>query len=174
MGDSYQQTLKMVVERVGDFPEEAFHFVREGLGVAVDCVHGPESPAQKKVMHFLHENKIDLLELSDLHDQGELDDAMVSAIEQAGGIEKINRHVRGADLCWGLRDYAQQRWGKMARTVLGQWNVQSTHDFGRIVFAMIDFDLMQKQPSDSIADFKDVFDFDQGFEAGYEIIPDRA
>ena len=173
MADAYQQNLSALVERVGDYPEEAYHFVREGLGVAVDCVHGPESPAQKEVMQYLFKHKIDLLDLSELHDQGSLDDSVVEAIEQAGGLEKINRHVSGGDLCWGLRNYAQQRWGKIARTVLRKWNISSTSDFGRIVFAMIEVDLLQKQPGDSVDDFVDVFEFEQGFDHSYEIISDR-
>ena len=78
-------------------------------------------------------------------------------------------HVSGQDLCWGLRDYAQQRWGRIARTVLMGWGIEETFDFGRIVFAMIDDDFMQKQPSDSIEDFRDVFDFAEAFDEGYTI-----
>ena len=97
MADAYQQNLNTLVERVGDYPEEAYHFIRDGLGVAVDCVHGPETPAHRTVMHYLYKHKIDLLDLADLHEEGSLDDAVVEAIEQAGGMEKINRHVGGGD-----------------------------------------------------------------------------
>src|SRR3954469_23361671 len=55
-----------------------------------------------------------------------------------------NRHVNGRALCEGLRDFALQRWGLMAGTVLKRWNLKRTMDFGRIVFALIDGGLMQK------------------------------
>jgi uncharacterized repeat protein (TIGR04138 family) len=77
-----------------------------------------------------------------------------------------SRHITGRQLCEGLRDLAIDRWGLMAPSVLRQWNVRSTHDFGRIVFAMIEAGLLQKQPGDTLADFDDVFDFRQAFDAG--------
>jgi uncharacterized repeat protein (TIGR04138 family) len=82
---------------------------------------------------------------------------------------KASRHVSGRDLCDGLREYALAKWGLMARTVLGRWNIRKTYDFGRIVFAMVDNGLMQKTDDDSIEDFRDVFDFKTAFDAGYRI-----
>ena len=73
------------------------------------------------------------------------------------------RHVSGQQLCHGLRDVAILRWGLMAKTVLNSWNVRETLDFGKIVYAMIDNELMQKTEGDSLEDFRDVFDFNQAF-----------
>ena len=73
------------------------------------------------------------------------------------------RHVTGQQLCEGLRDLAIRRWGLLARTVLNSWNIRTTLDFGRIVYALIENDLMQKTEGDSLDDFRDVFDFDQAF-----------
>lgn len=73
------------------------------------------------------------------------------------------RHVRGQQLCLGLRDLAIARWGLMAPAVLKHWNVKRTDDFGRIVFAMVDAALMTKTPDDSIEDFRGVYDFDEAF-----------
>jgi uncharacterized repeat protein (TIGR04138 family) len=70
-----------------------------------------------------------------------------------------NRHVSGQELAMGLRDYAIELYGPLARTVLRHWNIRSTFDFGRIVYAMINAGLLQKQESDEIDDFRDVFDF---------------
>src|SRR5689334_20631101 len=47
-----------------------------------------------------------------------------------------SRHVSGQDLCEGLREFALTEWGMLARTVLRRWNINSTMDFGRIVFAL--------------------------------------
>jgi uncharacterized repeat protein (TIGR04138 family) len=82
---------------------------------------------------------------------------------------KTNRHVSGQQLCEGLRDYALEQWGLLARTVLARWNITSTYDFGRIVFAMVDNGLMQKTDDDTIEDFRNVYDFRTAFDAGYRI-----
>jgi uncharacterized repeat protein (TIGR04138 family) len=74
------------------------------------------------------------------------------------------RHVSGQELCIGLRDYAINQYGLLARTVLDRWHIRRTDDFGRIVFAMVDAGLMRKTDEDSFDDFKGVFDFDESFE----------
>lgn len=81
----------------------------------------------------------------------------------------VSRHVDGRMLCHGLRDYALMKWGMLARTVLGRWNIRRTIDFGRIVFALVDHGHMQKTDEDSVNDFRDVFDFASAFESGYRI-----
>ena len=80
-----------------------------------------------------------------------------------------SRHVSGQDLCEGLRELALAKWGRMARTVFRRWNITSTADFGRIVFAMIERQQMQKTDEDTPEDFKDVYDFKTVFEARYRI-----
>ena len=72
-------------------------------------------------------------------------------------------HISGAQLCFGLRELAQKRWGMLARHVLKSWNINATRDFGEIVFLLVNNDLMQKTPNDSIEDFENVYDFDEAF-----------
>jgi uncharacterized repeat protein (TIGR04138 family) len=165
----YEKTLQDLVAKVGLYPEEAYHFVREGLSYAVNLVHGPESPAHVAVLKYMARHKLTIEELIERYERGELSAAIRAAIADAGGSERLNRHVSGAEMCWGIREYAQQRWGRLARLVLSTWNLKTTYDFGRLVFAMIDVDLMQKQPSDSIEDFRDVFEFAEVFENSYRI-----
>ncbi|MFG0326050.1 MAG: Minf_1886 family protein [Phycisphaerales bacterium JB037] len=76
-----------------------------------------------------------------------------------------SHHVTGAQLCFGLKDYAIRRYGKLARTVLQRWGIHRTGDFGRIVFAMVDAGLMRKTDEDSIEDFDEVYGFDEAFES---------
>lgn len=83
--------------------------------------------------------------------------------ESPSGPVGPERHVNGAQLCLGLRDFAIQRYGMLARTVLERWSIRKTDDFGRIVFAMIDAGLMRKSEEDSFADFQAVFEFDEAF-----------
>ena len=73
------------------------------------------------------------------------------------------RHVSGQQLCLGLRDFALQQYGMLARTVLSRWGVHKTEDFGRIVFAMIDGGLMRRSDQDTIEDFRSVYEFDEAF-----------
>ena len=82
---------------------------------------------------------------------------------------KASRHITGQDLCEGLREVALTEWGRLARTVLRRWNITSTLDFGRIVFAMVEGGLMQKTDDDSIEDFRNVYDFRVAFEVEYQI-----
>lgn len=81
----------------------------------------------------------------------------------------LNRHVSGTQLCEGLRDLALSQWGLLARTVLKRWNVTTTMDFGRIVFALVDNGVLRKTDEDTVDDFSNVYDFNTAFEAGYRI-----
>jgi uncharacterized repeat protein (TIGR04138 family) len=80
-----------------------------------------------------------------------------------------SRHITGQDLCQGLREFALAQWGLLARSVLRRWNITCTLDFGRIVFALIEANQLQKTDEDSINDFRNVYDFKTAFETGYRI-----
>jgi uncharacterized repeat protein (TIGR04138 family) len=82
---------------------------------------------------------------------------------------QTSRHVTGQQLCMGLRDYARMQWGMLAGTVLRRWNITSTYDFGRIVYALIDAGFMQRNEQDGIEDFRDVYDFHRTFDSEYKI-----
>lgn len=121
---------KLIREKAGPYPLEAYQFVRDGLAHTVRMIHGEG-------------------------ERGEAERAEVSADD--------SRHVSGQQLCLGVRDYAVRQYGKLAKTVLGRWHIHSTDDFGRIVFAMIDAGLMKKTDEDELADFHDVFEFEDAF-----------
>jgi uncharacterized repeat protein (TIGR04138 family) len=88
---------------------------------------------------------------------------------EAEGEKSQLRHVSGDQLCDGLRQLALQRWGLMARSVLAQWNITRTRDFGEIVFLLVNNDWMHKQPTDAIEDFEAIYDFTHVFEKEFEI-----
>jgi uncharacterized repeat protein (TIGR04138 family) len=75
------------------------------------------------------------------------------------------RHVSGAQLSEGLRDFALEQYGLLARTVLRRWHINRTEDFGRVVFAMVEGGLMQATEHDSVRDFDAVYDFEEAFIA---------
>lgn len=163
------RTLKDLVDHVGRYPEEAFLFVREALSRTAEQLHGPETDAHRTLQQYLLRNNLDWPELIAAYHSGKIPDAVVEAIEVAGGIDRLDRHVNGRDLCWGLRDYAMDRWGMLARVVLESWNIRQTLDFGRIVFGFIDLDMMRKQDSDALDDFAEVFSFTDAFDRQFRI-----
>jgi uncharacterized repeat protein (TIGR04138 family) len=167
MARKQARSLDDLVKHVGRYPEGAFLFIREGLTFASERVHGPETDVQRALQEFLQASQWDWSDATAQYYAGALPEPLMQAIADAGGWEKMNRHVSGRELCWALRDYAIQQWGYLARTVLDSWNIRTTADFGRIVFGFIDFDLMQKQADDSADDFKDVFGFEDAFEVSY-------
>ena len=83
---------------------------------------------------------------------------------------KKPRHVTGPELCEGLRHYALEQFGPMTRTVLEYWGIHKTDDFGKIVFYLIDAELLKKTEEDSVRDFNQVYNFGQAFQ--YEIKED--
>ena len=84
--------------------------------------------------------------------------------EAEGQSADENRHVTGRDLLSGIFDLATQRFGPLSSVVFQQWGLRSTEDFGQIVFNMVDAELMSKQDSDTLEDFKDGFDFETAFD----------
>jgi uncharacterized repeat protein (TIGR04138 family) len=72
-------------------------------------------------------------------------------------------HVSGSELSKGLRDFAIEQFGPMAKTVLSHWGITKVEDFGNMVYNMIRKGLLSKTQEDSIEDFKDVYDFQEAF-----------
>ncbi len=161
--------MQQVIHELGRYPMEAFVFVQECIGAASEQVHGPMSPAQATLAQWMAQNEIDLEELRRLSEAERLPPDIAEALQTAGGLEKMNRHVTGQELCRTVRDVALNRWGLMARTVLARWGVTRTEDIGAIIFALVENDWLQKQPTDSIKDFENVFSFDQAFDQSYHI-----
>ena len=77
---------------------------------------------------------------------------------------KERKHIDGRELLEGIRRYALEEYGPLARVVLEHWGVYRCEDFGRIVFRMVDRGIMKKTASDSIDDFKGGYDFSQAFD----------
>jgi len=78
------------------------------------------------------------------------------------------KHVSGETLCEGLKKLALEKWGRLAMLVLNTWGIKTTRDFGEIVWLMIRNEWMSAQPTDSINDFNDVFNFKTAFKDQFE------
>ncbi|MCS7046836.1 MAG: hypothetical protein NZO58_10810, partial [Gemmataceae bacterium] len=68
-------------------------------------------------------------------------------------------HVSGRELLDGIRELVLAEFGMLARTVLAQWGVHRTDDFGNIVYNLIDAGLLCKSDSDDPADFVNAYEF---------------
>ena len=77
-------------------------------------------------------------------------------------------HVEGQILCKGLQQLAVEKWGRLAMLVLNNWNIKTTRDFGEIVYMLIENQWMSAQPTDTIEDFDDVYDFKTVFKEQFE------
>jgi uncharacterized repeat protein (TIGR04138 family) len=80
-----------------------------------------------------------------------------------------DHHVSGRELLQGIRDLALREFGLMARTVFRLWGINRTDDFGEIIFNLVEANLMSKTPTDSRADFQNVYDLDQALVRDYRI-----
>ncbi len=80
-----------------------------------------------------------------------------------------DRHVTGSELLQGIRKYALQEYGPMAKTILQTWGIHNCQDFGAIVFNLVNRQIFGKTDQDSPDDFKAGFDFDAAFRAPFEL-----
>lgn len=74
-----------------------------------------------------------------------------------------SQHVSGAELLDGLRAYALDQYGPLAKTVLNSWGIQRCSDFGDIVFNLIEYNVFSKTDNDKREDFIDLYTFDEAF-----------
>ncbi|HVY69317.1 MAG TPA: Minf_1886 family protein [Verrucomicrobiae bacterium] len=82
--------------------------------------------------------------------------------------KKETGHISGQELLGGIREYAVKQYGPMAITVLDEWGVKSTQDFGEIVFNMVEKSLLAKTEKDSRDDFREGYDFNDAFRKPFQ------
>ncbi len=74
-----------------------------------------------------------------------------------------SQHVSGPELLDGIRAYALDQFGPLAKTVLNSWGITRCSDFGDLVFNLIDYKIFSKTDSDRREDFAEIYDFDEAF-----------
>lgn len=79
-------------------------------------------------------------------------------------MQQASHHISGGKLLEGIRDYTLLQYGPMAITVFNRWNIKNCEDFGNIVFNLVDYGVLGKTDTDSIADFKNGYDFYEAFQ----------
>ncbi|HBE70025.1 MAG TPA: hypothetical protein DDW52_17910 [Planctomycetaceae bacterium] len=90
-------------------------------------------------------------------------------LKMPSGGEEGEHHITGQQLCEAIRLYAVEQYGFLARTVLNNWGVHSTSDFGEIVYNLIRIKHMKKSEHDRREDFNDCYDFENAFEPIFEL-----
>jgi uncharacterized repeat protein (TIGR04138 family) len=120
------------------FPIEAYQFVRDSLTFAEESL---------RLQEYSFDSYAD-------------DDPIAIPIRE--------KHLSGQELCEAIRQYALIQFGLMARIVLRHWGIESTSDFGDIVFCMIDAGIMRKSIEDRRYHFDDVYSFED-FDSVFSI-----
>ena len=98
---------------------------------------------------------------------------VMHALQSAVGNLDEHRHITGRELLESIRMYGLELFGPLTQHVLAKWGVKTTHDFGNIVFNLVDVKVLGKKPEDSIEDFEDVYDFGEAFDNSAIIYPEE-
>lgn len=84
----------------------------------------------------------------------------------------MTHHVDGRELLNGIRAFALKQFGPMVVTVFNYWGIEKCEHFGHMVFNLVKAGVFGKTETDSIDDFRDVYDFREAFEAPF--LPEAA
>lgn len=95
-------------------------------------------------------------------------DYTLKMLKKQGRVAGTPRHVSGPELLEGLRRFAIDQFGPMAKTVLSHWGVRRCSDFGEIVFNMVEKGILGRTEQDSRDDFKRGYDFNEAFVKPYQ------
>lgn len=80
---------------------------------------------------------------------------------------KRSKHVSGEELLTGIKELLIDQFGPLTITVLRHWGVNSTDDFGNIVFNLVENNVLSKKDNDRLEQFHDGYDFEEVFDRGY-------
>lgn len=77
------------------------------------------------------------------------------------------RHLSSREFLDGIRKYGIKQFGPMTKSVLNHWGINTTDDFGEIIFNLVGSGIIKKNELDSRNDFRGVFDFEVAFVEPY-------
>lgn len=80
-----------------------------------------------------------------------------------GKLKKIG-HITGKELLEGIREYGLEQYGPLTKMVFQHWGIETTEDFGEIVFNMVKNGLLRKAKEDTLDDFKNVYNFSEALD----------
>ena len=147
MSDDDNYPIYQLLKDDPRYPLEAYRFIREALAFAQEILNMGE----------------------EAHPEPSLD------LEGSKSQTAPEKHLSGQQLCEAIRVYAVEQFGFMAKTVLNNWGMYSTSDFGEIVYNLINIGWMKKSSRDRRDHFDDVYDFEQAFVQDFQItVPDQS
>jgi len=82
-------------------------------------------------------------------------------------VEGPGRHVSGTELLEGIRRFALKEFGPLTKTVLNNWGIYETVDFGHLVFNLVDKGVLGKTSEDKLEDFANGYEFDRAFRSPF-------
>ena len=92
---------------------------------------------------------------------------VMEALAHAQQKYKKSKHVNGEELLEGIRALLLKKFGPMTMTVLKYWGINSTDDFGNIVFNLVEHKILAEDTQDHYEAFKNAYDFEEVFNKGY-------
>ncbi|GJM20133.1 MAG: hypothetical protein DHS20C15_00480 [Planctomycetota bacterium] len=119
------------------------------LDSAISCLAASDRRYQEEAYHFVFRA---------------LDFVVDQQADTGGRPLSTDQHISALALLDGLREYALDLYGPLARLVLERWGVRRTEDFGEIVFGLVEGRLLNKQETDRKADFRNGFNFREAFD----------
>lgn len=93
-------------------------------------------------------------------------DFSIKEMHKRGKLDQTN-HLSGQQLLEGIRIFALEQYGPMARSVLENWGIKNCRDFGNIVFNLVEFRVLGKTDKDCPEDFDGGYDFKTAFDTPY-------
>ncbi len=94
-------------------------------------------------------------------------DYSLKEMHKRGELDRTN-HLSGQQLLEGIRLFAIDQYGPMARSVLEHWGVNNCRDFGNIVFNLVACRVLGKTDNDSPEDFDGGYDFKIAFDSPFQ------
>ena len=90
-------------------------------------------------------------------------EALAYTVKMLDGERARVRNISGPELLEGVRKYALEEYGPLAKTVLNTWGLPRCEDIGAVVFHLVDKGVLRKTDEDSPNDFANGYDFDTAF-----------
>ena len=84
-----------------------------------------------------------------------------------------SHNISGAELLEGVRKFALEEFGPLAKTVLNTWGLACCEDIGAVVFHLVNKGILRKTEEDSMVDFANGYDFDAAFRKPFQPDPSK-
>ena len=102
---------------------------------------------------------------------GFVQEALAYTVKMLDRERALSRNISGPELLEGVRKYAIEEYGPLAKTVLNTWGLTRCEDIGDVVFHLVAKGILRKTEEDSPRDFANGYDFDTAFRRPFKQEP---